>query len=343
MNQKTTREKFIKWYSDHSKLITNGLKWFTLIIFLFFIARFIDLKQAKSAFSEIPISIFFLFIGMLCLSKIFYAARWKMINQSLLLDESIPISYFFTTNLLAEPISYFFTTNLLAEFVTIALPTSIGGEVTRFLKINSRNQNTVMTTTGIFIDRLIGLTTMAIVSVIVLLLMGQNFTINIREFLPQDYMIPFTLGTFLVGGLIAYGVIRWFKNSAYPEKIKTAWNLIKQNRLRLLTASIVSIIAHIIFSLSYIVIFQRLFPLPTISVIGVILTPQLARSIPISLFGVSGGEGLMVISQMMVGMPQSTALAITLISLIARYFFALCGFLFEISTDGVRFIKDLLN
>ena len=330
MNQKITREKIAKWYSDHSKHIINGLKWFTLIIFLFFIARFIDLKQAKSAFSEIPISIFFLFIGMLCLSKIFYAARWKMINQSLLLDDSIPISYFFTTN-------------LLAEFVTIALPTSIGGEVTRFLKINSRNQNTMMTTTGIFIDRLIGLTTMAIVSVIVLLLMGQNFTINIREFLPQDYMIPFTLGTFLVGGLIAYGVIRWFKNSAYPEKIKTAWNLIKQNRLRLLTASIVSIVAHIIFSLSYIVIFQRLFPLPTISVIGVILTPQLARSIPISLFGVSGGEGLMVISQMMVGMPQSTALAITLISLIARYFFALCGFLFEISTDGVRFIKDLLN
>ena len=330
MNKKITGENFIKWYGDHSKHIINGLKWLTLIIFMFFVIRYIDLTEAKSAFSEISISIFFLYIGMLFVSKIFYAARWKMINQSLILDESIPISYFFTTN-------------LLAEFVTIALPTSIGGEVTRFLKINRRNQNAVMTTTGIFIDRVIGIITMTIVSFIVLLLMGQNFTIDIRELFPQDYLIPFTFGTFLVGGLIAYGVIRWVKNSNYPEKIKTAWELVKQNRLRLLTATTVSIVAHIIFSLSYIVIFQRLFPLPPISVIGVILTPQLARSIPISLFGVSGGEGLMVISQMMVGMPQSTALAITFISLIARYFFALCGFLFEILTDGVRFIKDLLN
>ncbi len=330
MNRKITRENFIKWYGDHSKHIINGLKWLALIIFMFLVIRFIDLKEAKSAFSEISVSIFFLFIGMLFLSKIFYAARWKMINQSLILDESIPISYFFTTN-------------LLAEFVAIALPTSIGGEVTRFLKINRRNQNAVMTATGIFIDRVIGITTMGIVSVIVLLLMGQNFTINIRELLPQDYLIPFAFGTFLVGGLIAYGVFRWVKNSTYPEKIKTAWKLVKQNRLRLLTAFTVSIVAHIIFSLSHIVVFQRLFPLPTISVIGVILTPQLARSIPISLLGVSGGEGMMVISQMMVGMPQSTALAITFISLIARYFFALCGFLFEIFTDGVRFIKDLLN
>ena len=330
MNQKITRERIVKWYSDHSKHIINGLKWFTLIIFLFFIVRFVDLKEAKSAFSEISISIFILFIGMLFLSRIFYAARWKMINQSLILDENIPILYFFTTN-------------LLAEFVTIALPSSIGGEVTRFLKVNRRNQNAVMTTTGIFIDRLIGITTMAIISIIVLLLMGQNFTINIRDFLPQNYLIPFTLGTFLIGGLITYGVIRWVKNSAYPEKIKTAWKLIKQNRLRLLTASAISILAHIIFSLSYIVIFQQLFPLPTISVIGVILTPQLARSIPISIFGVSGGEGLMVISQIMVGMPQSTALVITFISLIARFFFALCGFLFEFFTDGIRFIKDLPN
>jgi len=330
MNQKITREKFTKWYGDHSKHIINGLKWLTLITLLFFIVRFIDLKEAKSAFSEISISVFLSFIGVLFLSRIFYAARWKMINQSLILNENVPISYFFTTN-------------LLAEFVTIALPSSIGGEVARFLKINSRNQNAVMTTTGIFIDRVIGITTMTIASVIVLLLMGQNFTFNIRDFLPQDYLIPLTIGTFLVGGLIAYGIIRWVKNSAYPEKIKTAWELVKQNRLRLLTASTVSIVAHIIFSLSYVVIFQRLFPLPTISVIGVILTPQLARSIPISLFGVSGGEGLMVISQMMVGMPQSTALVITFISLIARYFFALCGFLFEIFTDGVRFIKGLLN
>lgn len=315
---------------NQKKSINRITKWFSLFIFLFFAIRFIDLKEAKSALSEISISIFFLYIGILFLSKIFYAARWKMINQSLVENESIPVLFFFTTN-------------LLAEFVTIALPSSIGGEVTRFLKINRRNQDTLITTTGIFIDRLIGITTMAIDSAVVLLLMGQVLTINIKEFLPQEHLIPFIFVTLMVGGSIVYLAIRWYKNSTFSKKINTAWRLVKQNRHRLLTASVVSIIAHIIFSLSHVILFQRLFPLPVLSVIGVILTPQLGRSIPISLFGVSGGEGLMVISQMMVGMPQSTALVITFISLIARYFFALLGFLFEIFTDGLRFIKDLPN
>ena len=330
MKQKKTINKITEWYAIHSGQIMNGLKWLSLIIFLFLTIRFIDLKEAKSALSEISISIFFLYIGILFLSKIFYAARWKMINQSLAENESIPVLFYFTTN-------------LLAEFVTIALPSSIGGEVTRFLKINHRNQDAVITTTGIFIDRVIGISTMAIDSAVVLLFMDQVLTINIREFLPQEHLIPFTMITLTVGGLIVYFAIRWYKNSTYPKKIKTAWGLVKQNRLRLLTAFAISIIAHIIFSLSHVVLFQRLFPLSVLSVIGVILTPQLGRSIPISLFGVSGGEGLMVISQMMVGMPQSTALVITFISLIARYFFALLGFLFEIFTDGLRFIKDLLN
>jgi len=330
MNQKKTINRITKWYGNHSRHIMNGFKWLSLIAFLFLVIRIIDLKEAKSALSEISISVFFLYIGILFLSKIFYAARWKMINQSLVENESIPVLFFFTTN-------------LLAEFVTIALPSSIGGEVTRFLKVNRRNQDAVITTTGIFIDRVIGITTMAIDSAVVLLLMGQVLTINIREFLPQEHLIPFVLVTLMVGGSIVYFTIRWYKNSTYPKKIKTAWRLVKQNRHRLLTASVVSIIAHIIFSLSHVILFQRLFPLPVLSVIGVILTPQLGRSIPISLFGVSGGEGLMVISQMMVGMPQSTALVITFISLIARYFFALLGFLFEIFTDGLRFIKDLPN
>ena len=330
MNQKKTINEITKWYGNHSKHIMNGFKWFSLIIFLFLAIRFIDLNEAKSALSEISISVFFLYIGMLFLSKIFYAARWKMINHSLVENESIPVLSFFTTN-------------LLAEFVTIALPSSIGGEVTRFLKINRHNQDAVITTTGIFIDRMIGITTMAIDSAVVLLLMGQSLTINIRKFFPQEHLIPFTLVTLIVGGLIVCFAIRWYKNSIYPKKIKTAWGLVKQNRFKLLTASAISIIAHILFSLSHLVLFQRLFPLPVLSVIGVILTPQLGRSIPISIFGVSGGEGLMIISQMMVGMPQSTAVVITFISLIARYFFALFGFLFEILTDGLRFIKDLPN
>lgn len=328
MKQKTKKEIIIKWFNVHSTQIINGLKWITLLIFLFLIIRFIDLEDVKSAFSEISISIFLSFIGILLISRVLYAARWKIINRSLLNDENIPISYFFSTN-------------LLADFLTIALPSSIGGEVARFLKINRYNQDGVMTTAGIFIDRMIGVATMVIVSITVLLLMGQEVKIDIHKLIPQNYLLPFFFGALLAGGLIIYGLFRWVKTKALAEKIKTTWELVNQNRLGLLFAAVVSITAHIVFSISHITIFQRLFPLPPLSVIGVILTPQLARSIPISLFGVSGGEGLMIISQMMVGMSQSTALVITFLSLIARYLFAMIGFLVELITDGKKFIGDL--
>jgi hypothetical protein len=72
---------------------------------------------------------------------------------------------------------------------------------------------------------------------------------------------------------------------------------------------------------------------------AVILTPQLARMIPISVLGFSPGEGMMIASQMMAGISRETAVLITLITLISRYFFALIGFILEIFTDGLGFLK----
>jgi hypothetical protein len=52
---------------------------------------------------------------------------------------------------------------------------------------------------------------------------------------------------------------------------------------------------------------------------------------------------MMVASQMMVGIPRESALLITLISLISRYFFALVGFIIEMLTDGIGFMKKAGN
>ena len=319
-----------KWYENHSKHIVNGFKWFCLIIFLALAIRFVNFEKAKSAFLQISISIFISYIGILFFSKVLYAIRWKIINRVLIHKKNIPISYFVSTN-------------LLAEFVTIALPSSIGGEVTRFMKINHHNQYAILTTTGIFIDRLIGIISMVITSIAVLLIIGHEFFIDLHAFITQDYFLPILIGALITGGLIIYGLFRWVKSKDFTKELKTAWIMVYQNRPSILLAVIISIIAHILFSVSHVTIFQRLFPLPVLSVIGVILTPQLARSIPISLFGISGSEGLMVISQTMVGMSQSTALVITFISLIARYFFALTGLLLELITDGRNFFINLRN
>ena len=313
---------------SHKKLFINGIKWTLLATFLLLTIRFVNINEIKDSLLLISLPTFFLYLTFLCVSRIFYAARWKLVYDSFENSTSVPIGKFFTTN-------------LLAEFVTIALPTSIGGEVTRFFKINPSNNDPIATTTSIFIDRLLGISTMVIDSIIVLILMGQDFSLDIEGFIPKRYYYPIIAGVILLGVVSLFLAYQWMKSNHFPEKIIDAWKRIKQNRIKLAAALIVSLIAHIMFSISHIVLFQKLYPLPILSIIGVILTPQLARSIPISILGISGGEGLMVFSQMLIGLPESTALTITFISLFARYFFAFCGFIFELLSDGLSFFKTL--
>ena len=318
------------WFRSHSKQISAIGKWAILVILLVAALLILDVNDIRSVFSSITLGMFFSYVGILLSSRILYSARWKLINQALTGKDHISLPTFFSTN-------------LLAEFVTIAFPSSIGGEVTRFFKINPHNQDPLATTTGIFIDRLIGITTMILDSIIVLLLMRQDFSINLEEYIPGSYVVPIIIGAVFVTGTVLVLFTRLMRKSDYLIKIKNAWDLVKKNKHLIFYATLISIASHIIFSLSHVVLFQSLFPIPYLSVIGVILTPQLARSIPISLFGISGGEGMMIVSQMMIGLPQNTALVITLTSLFARYFFALCGLVIEILTDGLKFIKKLSN
>jgi len=83
-----------------------------------------------------------------------------------------------------------------------------------------------------------------------------------------------------------------------------------------------------------------LFPVSYIEAVAIILTPQLARSIPISVLGISASEGLMVPSLMMAGMTREIALTITVLSLLGRYSFAFLGFLWEFLESGLSFFKQ---
>ncbi|HUV15794.1 MAG TPA: hypothetical protein VMW28_04445, partial [Pelolinea sp.] len=164
---------------------------------------------------------------------------------------------------------------------------------------------------------------------------------NLAEIIPEILHLPLiVLLTLIAASILVVGFF-WLRNPSQKGRLARAWVLVRGNIPLLSFAFLVSILAHLVFSLAHYFLLEELFPLSIPEIIAVILTPQLARSIPISVLGISAGEGLMVSGQMMIGMPKETALVITLVALASRYFFALLGFLIEFVRDGIRFFTKV--
>jgi glycosyltransferase 2 family protein len=312
------------------KLMMIG-KWFFFIILIGLTLAFSDIDEISRLITNIPAVSFIYYVLVLFIGRILYAYRWKRIND-LLAPE-------FSPNLMT-----FFSTNLLAEFFSIALPSSLGGEAIRYLKINQFNKDGIATTLAIFLDRLIGIGTMVMVSFVALLMINQTFRFDIEGLIPRNLVFPLIGGGFIITSILLFVFFKYLRRKKIVEKIQSASVMITKNWKSFIGVMAISILSHIIFSLSHVVLFNIVNPLPIIYVVGVILTPQLARSIPISILGVSGGEGLMVFSQLLAGLSQNEAIVITALSLLARYVFALIGLLIELYKDGTSiFNKDKIN
>ena len=311
-----------------TKKVFQALKWVLLFGFLYLAFRYFQWDELAATFEAISIKAIAIYLAMIFISRILYAYRWKQVGNILINKSQIPLVYYFQTN-------------LLAEFITIAMPTSLGGEVTRVLKLNNKGSNTTFSTASILIDRALGIGGMLIVSLTSLALLGSQINLNIPEAISDSLSLPVILAGIGLILIIITATIWWLRKPAQKEKLASAWELIKDNIPGLLYALLISCVAHIIFSAAHYFLLEEIYPLDLITTIAVILTPQLARSIPISVLGISAGEGMMVAGQMMIGMSKESALIITMLSLAARYFFALLGFLIEFLHDGIRFFKQV--
>ena len=307
-------------------MILKVSKWLVLFAFLLFAWRYFRWDEISTTLGSLsPISIL-IFILVIFLSRILYAFRWYLIGRVAM--KNVPIS-----------LAFYVQTNLLAEFVTIIMPTSLGGEVTRVLKLNSKGSRTSLSTASLLLDRALGIAGMLVVSLISLAFIGRRIQFDLNALIPERLIVPLVIVLVVLVALAATFAVFWLRNPLQQDRLRRAWGLVKSNLVIIGIAFLVSMAAHVVFSLAHYLLLTYLYPLGLVETIAVILTPQLARSIPISVLGISAGEGLMVAGQMMAGIPQETAMVVTLVALASRYFFAFVGFLIEFLKDGIGFFK----
>jgi len=322
MNEQQPKDK------KKTNRILQAVKWIVLIVLLYIGSRYVNIQDIRKTFQKFSILSFILYMAAISISRILYAWRWKINGKRILANPDLPLFYLYHVN-------------NLAEFVTIVMPSSITGEITRVMKMNARGNKTISSTAVLMIDRFVGIVSMAFISIGALLIMGQDFQINLERFIPSKNIMLIISGVLI---LLVIGLIlawRRIKKTNLMEKINQAWRIISTNSRQIMISFLVSCIAHISFSVSHYFLFREVYPLPIIDIVGIILFPQLARSIPVSVLGISPGEGMMVASQMMIGITRETAVAVTFLTLLGKYILALSGFIIELFIDGIRFFQNM--
>ena len=301
------------WLNSHYITI---IKWIGLLGILYLVIKFADLTDVMASFAQMSLMTFIGFMLMLLWSRFLYAFRWAMICTKGL-------------GLYSVSSLFLLRVNLLAEFVGIAMPSSLGGEAVRVVKLSAQTGRLTRSTASIVADRLIGLISMGIIVLVFLPKLGSSL---ISPSIHNLWVAIILLGVVMLG-LAFFWLSRRSKSLPLPRVIKE----LKLDPLFLIEITLVSIIGHFLFVFGHYLLFRDLQPFPFSVIVAVILTAQLARSIPISLLGISLSEGSLVALASLVGMKPEIALSVVLITLANRYIFALGGLIIELLRDGKAF------
>lgn len=318
---RTLFQKNKRWLN--SRYFVIG-KWLVLSGMLYLAVRLASLTDVVSSFLQVSIPTHVGFLGLALLSRLFYAFRWHLIcvNGLGLRDASI---------------LFLLRINLLSEFVEIATPSSLGGEAVRVLKLGARTGMAARSTVSIVADRLVGLASMVLITLALLPVLGASVAW-------RPHLTASSLLSILALSVAGFGiVILWLRRRNGQIQLPSVIQQLELSFPLLMTSVLVSVVGHLVFASGYYLLFQAIEPLSFHVAAGVTLTAQLARSIPISLLGIGLSEGSMVALASLVGVTPEAALTVVVIALGARYVFAACGLLIELSFDGKAFLNAAIE
>lgn len=295
-------------------------KWTILVGMLYLAGRFVNPGEVMTGFKRVSLLTLFSFLVLILLSKFLYAIRWYLICKNGL---GLPSISTFTL----------LRINLLAEFVSIAMPSSLGGEAARIFKLGRQTEKRGRSTTSVVTDRLVGIISMGLISLVLIPKLGISITWQ----LPVSATGLKITGV-LVGSCFSLALFwLYHRRKSLPDPIQQ----IKFNLFLVTSLVLLSVSGHLIFASGYYLLFKEFQPIDLLTAIALLMTAQLARSIPVSILGIGLNEGSLVALGGLVGVKPEATLVIIIITTGGRYLFALIGFLLELSYDGRVFFNTI--
>ena len=314
--------------------MTGNLKQFTLItikvvvtLLLFgWVISQVDLYTLQQIVSSAN-------IGHLAIATVCHAAAFLLFS----------IRWWYLYRLQDRKFSYkhTFESYYLGLFCNNILPTGMGGDVVRILRLHRAGFDSHLLVSSTVLDRIIGLVTIILMGLMALLFIPNlnlsGTTINI--IIVFTLVIPIGI-SFLFSGYsakILSVISKRFEHNHirnYLIKVLTSFHEYRRKRPQLLIALLLSFIAQYLVILSYIFIGASLnIDLPVLIYFSIIPIVFLATSLPVSVGGLGIRESILVYLFTLFGIDTQAAIALSLIYFSLIVFLTLPGGLVMLSKN----------
>lgn len=314
--------------SARARLALPVLKWAALAAIAIIALLTIDFTQALASLGAFGAETLLLFALLAAVSHVFYDARLVEMAAG--------------TGLRRPSLRFAVRLNLLSEFVSIVLPSYLGGDGLRLLRLRPFG-DTATAAVCVLLDRVVGLATLGAAAAA-----GLPSIITLLNIAIDPPLIGLGVALLTVGALVAVRV--------GPLLLRRFGLAQVQLRGRPLARAVVlSLAGHLLYAGAYAALFAGLpgaelpgavlaAPIPPLSqALAVTLLALLARAVPISFLGLEASDASLVVLAGLIGIGSGEALAVVAVVLASRYAFALIGLAWEAVTDGLGFLRPSVH
>jgi hypothetical protein len=221
--------------------------------------------------------------------------------------------------------------NLVGEFAMMFLPTAVAGEGTRVWLLAREIGDARGATKALVVDRLVGLLSLVLSSIVailaVVLISPESMTV------PPGFAVAVLAGLGVALVALPFVVRRLGRVVSRFREMARAAEGVQFLSLPLL----VSIASQVFPAAACALVLGELASQGVLLATFVAVVSRLGRTIPISALGVSGVEGGIVVTGLLVGIPEEPLLVVSGLNVASKYVAALLGVTWQVSRGGWPF------
>ncbi len=281
------------------------------IILITLLLRWVNIGDMISLFKNINIYYFILLLALVTLDRIFMAYKWHLLLK--IKDTSI--------SLVSAIRTYY-----IGTFIGSFLPTTVGGDIVRVLKLHSEKRKGTDVLSSVILERMLGFIASAVLAPIAALFLISFFKLNIGRFLGIAGVLLFL---FIILMLIPFSEAI-FRKIDKNEKLSRnflfnkfrnlylSYAKYKNNKNILILFLALSILEQLVPVIGNYLASRALnLSIPFVYFLLIVPLVQLISRIPISFEGFGVNEGLLVYFFSLLGLSKTGAFTIGLLGHIA--------------------------
>ena len=300
--------KFIKKRKRKFNIIIQLLASTALIVLLL---HYINIPNMISLLKNANITYLILLLILISFDRIFMAYKWHMLLK--VKDASISIFSAIKT--------YY-----IATFIGFFLPTTIGGDAVRVLKLHSEKKKGTDALSSVILERMLGFIASAILAPIAAILLIFFFKLDIWHFLVIAVALLFLFTIFMLIPFNKFIFLKIDKNERLSKnilfsklkKLYLSYAEYKNHRGLIFLFFILSVLEQFIPVIANYLACRALnLSIPFVYFLLIIPLVQLISRIPISFEGLGVNEGLLVYFFSLLGLSKTGAFTIGLLGHIA--------------------------